>query len=216
MSLAFYRKQATLWPRVLLSWLGILLPLLLLGALSEDVWEGEALRFDAPILVRLHAHSSLGMDSAMVGLSRIGGGALLFVSALWVVWLIKEKRVAWARFLGVGVGGAALLDLAAKLVFGRARPDLWLSIAPESDYSFPSGHATLSSAFVACALVLLWRGTDSKLARIAGTTCGLLFVAGVGISRLYLGVHFPSDVLAAWTASALWVVLVKTFLFQPR
>ena len=97
----------------------------------------------------------------------------------------------------------AILD-AAKQLFARERPSLWASIAPEDNFSFPSGHA-MGSMTLACVLVLLawptrWRWW------VAGAMA--LFVPMVGLSRVYLGVHWASDVAAGWAAGAAWAVLV--------
>ena len=95
-----------------------------------------------------------------------------------------------------------LISTVSKLIFGRARPELWESIVSESTYSFPSGHAMASMATVAALLVLYRR--RSALPWIA--MAGVIYVIAIGFSRLYLGVHYPSDVLAGWAASIAWVV----------
>ena len=98
--------------------------------------------------------------------------------------------------------GAALMNLLAKHVFSRVRPDLWLSLIPETTFIFPSGHAMQSMA-VGCGLVLLlWQSRWRTLMIVVAT----LFVIAVGTSRMYLGVHYPSDILAGWSASFAWVM----------
>ena len=89
----------------------------------------------------------------------------------------------------------------AKILFQRARPALWLSPAPEQDYSFPSGHAMLSVAIAGSLIALAWPTRLRWPALIGGT----MSVVGIGLSRLYLGVHFPSDIMAGWCAALLWV-----------
>jgi membrane-associated phospholipid phosphatase len=98
--------------------------------------------------------------------------------------------------------GSLALNLAAKAYFARTRPDLWLSLAPETTYSFPSGHA-MGSATLAVALALLAWHTPWRWPVAAA---GALFVVLVGLSRVYLGVHYPSDILAGWMAATAWVV----------
>ena len=191
------------------AWLLVALPLLVFAALGEDILDRETFRFDNPTLLWLHAHSNGFLDRAMLGFTLVGGGALLGVAAVWCVLLWTTDRKHDMAFVGWAMGGAAALNLTAKVIFARARPDLWLSLRPENDYSFPSGHAMLSSAFVLTALVLLWRSQASALAKRAGTIMGALFVLAVGLSRLYLGVHFPSDILAGWMASLAWVALLS-------
>ena len=200
------RSSAPLWTALLLTFGCVLLPLLIFGALAEDVWAREKFRWDNPVLQRLHAHATPGFDAFMLLASRLGGATVMlpFVIGITLLLWIKRRR-AEAGFLALAVGGACLLNIGAKLVFGRARPDLWLSIAPESDYSFPSGHAMLSMAVVASLLFLLWRSRAPHALRVLVMLLGVTFVGWVGLSRLYLGVHFPSDVLAGWCASLAWV-----------
>ena len=190
------------------AWLLVALPLLVVAALGEDILERETFRFDNPTLLWLHAHSNAYLDGAMLFFSQIGGGALLIPSAIWCLFLWARQQRRDALFVLLAMGGATALNLIAKLIFARVRPELWLSLAPKSDYSFPSGHAMLSSAFVLTALVLLWRSQTSIHIKRIATALSVLFVLAVGLSRLYLGVHFPSDILAGWCASLAWVALL--------
>ena len=139
--------------------IGIGLPLLLFGSLADEVWEGEGLPFDLPILRWLHGLAGPALDRLALALSLVGGPlpmialAALLTLGLW--W--RRQRHRAILFLAI-VGGSALLNLLGKIVFRRERPDLWLSLAPEGDYSFPSGHAMGSMALVAALVFLTWRG----------------------------------------------------------
>jgi membrane-associated phospholipid phosphatase len=95
-----------------------------------------------------------------------------------------------------------LLNLLAKSAFARVRPDFWVSLLPETTFSFPSGHAMQSMAVVAGLVALTWRGRW----RWPVALIGLCVVFLVGLSRIYLGVHYPSDILAGWTAALAWVI----------
>lgn len=180
----------------------VLVPLALVAALAEDVWTGEGLAFDKPILEALHARATPTLDTTMLFFSRVGAPVPMLVVFLTVVavLLLRRQRGA-ATFFVTAVAGAMALNFAAKLLVGRARPDLWVSLAPEYDYSFPSGHAMGSMATVAALIVLTWATRWRWLV----VTIGALFVALVGLSRLYLGVHYPSDVLTGWLAALAWV-----------
>ena len=194
------------WLALVLAFGGVLLPLGLFGALAEDVWEKQTFRFDDPTLLFLHAHASPRWDSIMLLASLLGGLRgmlpLIFAVAL-ALWFSKER--AQTRFVAFSVGGACFLNVAAKMLFRRVRPDLWRSIALETDYSFPSGHAMLSMAVVATLLFLIWNWRLPRALQWSATIVGIAFVAWVGLSRLYLGVHFPSDIIAGWCASLAWV-----------
>ena len=214
-----YSLQAR-WKRLFLAWAVVFAPLLAWGAIAEDVWERQSFRFDDPTLLWLHAHSNAWLDRLMLGLTRAGVYPLLIASALLFValWLLSRRHEA--TFVALCMGGASALNLVAKMIFHRTRPDLWLSLAPKHDYSFPSGHAMVSSAFVAMLLVMLWRATNSdskaKLWRAVAAVVGVGFVLAVGLSRLYLGVHFPSDILAGWLASLSWIALIRAITSRPN
>lgn len=192
---------------------GVLVPLLLFGSLGEDILEGDAFPWDAAILRALHARATPGLDSAAIALSRVGGPLVMtgIVVAVILVLLRRARRGA-AAFVGVAVGGATALNFVAKLAFQRQRPDLWLSLRPEQDYGFPSGHAMGSMALFVALAIVLWRTRW----RWPFLVLGGAFVAGVGLSRLYLGVHFPSDVLAGWCASLAWVSGVRALATVPH
>jgi undecaprenyl-diphosphatase len=197
------------WKRLSVLLLCILLPLLLVGALAEDVLEG-GLPWDVPILRWVHGSSTAGLDRVMIVITRLGYAWGTVPLALGVLaTLVARRRWSRARFFTVAVGGAMAINGLAKLVFRRVRPSLWTSLTPETSYSFPSGHAMGSMALVAALLVLAW----PTRARWWVPVPGALFVLLVGISRVYLGVHYPSDVLAGWAASLAWVTGVAWLAF---
>ena len=189
---------------------GVLVPLFLFGRLADEVLEQEPLAFDKPILLFLHSHTTPWLDTLMLALSLAGYSYGVVPVAIAVpVYLFWRRRWGDAVFWSLALGGAGLINLGAKAFFGRIRPDLWLSPAPETTLSFPSGHAMGSMACVAAALVLVWPTAWRWPALILGG----LFVLGVGVSRIYLGVHYPSDILAGWAAALSWVFGVSLILY---
>jgi membrane-associated phospholipid phosphatase len=202
--------------RLLVLFAGVLIPLYLFGELADEVVEREIFPFDVPVLLFMQHHATPFMDQAMLAFSRMGSAPSLATVNI-LIFLIFALRRHWAKafFWGMAVGGAAILNVAAKHVFLRSRPDLWVSIAPESTYSFPSGHAMQSMAVVAALVVLGWRHRWIGW----GIAIGGLFVLLVGLSRIYLGVHYPSDILAGWSASLAWVlglsVVLHAHLHKP-
>ncbi len=191
--------------RLLLVFIGLLLPLWGFAELADEIHEQEAIAFDEPILRFAHEMAREGFDRFFVLISRAGyqWGVVPFDIAL-VLLLTALRRYREATFAAVALGGSALLNLAAKPAFARARPALWESIAPEANFSFPSRHA-MGSMTLACVLVLLaWR-TRWRWPLLLAL---LPFVVLVGLSRVYLGVHYPSDILAGWAAAMAWAVAV--------
>jgi membrane-associated phospholipid phosphatase len=203
--------------RLLLVFLGVLVPLIGFGALAEDVWTTERIAWDVPILMFMYQNSSPVITATMIFFSEIGyAWGVLPIDLLIFGFLLVRRRWGDAVFWMLAVGGAALLNIVAKLTFQRTRPDLWLSPSPETTFSFPSGHAMGSMALVSTLLVLLWPTRWRWPALILGS----IFVLLVGVSRVYLGVHYPSDILAGWCASLVWVLGISTVLYgrlvKPR
>jgi membrane-associated phospholipid phosphatase len=122
------------------------------------------------------------------------------------VWLWSRGRGRAARQLVVGLVGAQLLSSGAKLVVARPRPVLPHPLAHATGYSFPSGHALLTTTAVLLALGLANLGRGFKL--YAGASLALLTVLAVGTSRVVLGVHYPSDVIGGLAMGAVWVLAV--------
>lgn len=189
--------------RLALVFLGVLLPLLIFGKLANQVWEREGFVWDRPVLLAIHAHASPSNDALAVFVSSIGNvhfiAPLAAVFTLWLLWTRTYRR---AVLFVLGLGGAAALNLLAKFAFQRHRPDLWVSPTPEFDYGFPSGHAMGTMALAVSLALIAWPTRWRWVVLLLGVGFSLL----VGFSRLYLGVHFPSDVLAGWSAAIAWVL----------
>jgi undecaprenyl-diphosphatase len=189
--------------RLLGAFLLIALPLWGFAGLVEELREGGGFFFDQPILLALHQLATPGIDAFFVTVSKLGYQlGVVPVDACILAWLAYRRRYRDGLFFGLAVIGSMLVNMAAKGHFTRFRPDLWVSIAPELSYSFPSGHA-MGSATLATAVVLLLWPTRWRWWAFGS---GIVFVLLVGMSRVYLGVHYPSDILAGWCAAIAWVL----------
>jgi undecaprenyl-diphosphatase len=190
--------------------IGIVLPLAVVGLLVERVWRGEDLVWELELMRSVHHREGPILDVPAIGLSIVGTGAVLAVIVTAaVIVLVRCGRRADAVFLVVAVGGAAVIENVAKLIVRRPRPELWEPVWSAHGYSFPSGHATTSMALAAAATALAW-DTRWRWWAFAG---GAVFTLSVGASRVYLGVHHPSDVIAGWCAGLAWVsglILLRT------
>lgn len=164
---------------------------------------------DREILAALHAAQRPWLGALLVPASWLGSIVVLLPVALALSWWQRGRAATRLALLApLGVGGAWLLAHAAKLLVARPRPDLFEPlVAMPADLSFPSAHAAQASAF-AIAVVLAF-GRARPLAAIVAAT---VFVCTVALSRVYLQVHYPTDVLAGlvlgagWTAG-LWLLL---------
>jgi len=121
---------------------------------------------------------------------------------------VRPARGRDATFVALAYGGALALDGLVKIVFHSARPHLWASPTPETGYGFPSGHAMGSMGLLAARVALAWSTRWRWPAHVAG----VLAIAAIGLSRLYLGAHYPSDVLGAWAAALAWVIGLRLVL----
>lgn len=185
---------------------GVLLPLLLFGTVAGEVVDKEPFSFDDPLLMFVHGHATPLFDSLMYFFTTAGSAFVLGPLVLVVfVFLMRQSKRTPATFIAVAVGGTWLINFLSKQAFGRVRPDLWVSIVRETTYSFPSGHAMSSMAVATALTFLLWKTRWKWMALVAGGA----FVFMVGLSRVYFGVHYPSDIVAGWAASLAWVAGVK-------
>jgi undecaprenyl-diphosphatase len=189
--------------RILLLLVGICLPLLGFGKLAEEIWEKEnGFPWDVPLLMWIHQGAKPQIDflaSALTQSSDVLSITILFV--LTAAILVFQQRWRSLSFFTVAILGTGIINRVAKLLLQRVRPHLWQSPAPEFDYGFPSGHAMISMAFVV-ALVIL----SPRKRRWWAIIGGAVYVLMIGWTRLYLGVHYPSDIAAGWLAAIAWVV----------
>ena len=200
------------WRQLLVAFLGVALPLALFAELAEEVREAEPFGFDEPLLRFAQYYASPALDRAMLLASQLGyAWGVIPADLLLALGLLAFGHVRRGVFFVLAVGGSALLNLFAKAVYQRERPDLWLSIAPEHTFSFPSGHAMGSATLATAVVVLCWHTAW----RWPMLLLGVGFVLWVGASRVYLGVHFPSDILAGWAAAVTWVCAV-TLIVRPN
>lgn len=159
------------------------------------------------------AISSSGTTTLLKIITFVGGPTILLpLSLLVAIALIHRRRLHSGLFLLAAVAGAYLLEEAAKAAWHRKRPDLWPSLAHARGYAFPSGHATGSTAFALALVVLAWRTRYRVLALVLGPA----FALAVGLSRIYLGVHYPTDVGAGWFLGTAWVAALAAAMIRWR
>jgi undecaprenyl-diphosphatase len=139
--------------------------------------------------------------------TNIGGtaGLATLVSVVAALLLARHQRAS-AIFVVVTAGAGALLNLGLKLIFARARPDLASAIAEARWYSFPSGHAMSSFITFGALAYLVLRQPWPWVARSAGLSVAMTMVVLVGLSRVYLGVHWASDIAGGWSAGTVWLI----------
>ena len=209
--LSFLKRLLTKhWRSLLLLLIGVFLPLQVFGELAEEVWENEGgFPWDVPLLLAIRTTARPQLDVFAVTLTKFGVFWGVFpVAAVVVLILFRQRRWRSLAYLTTTLLGSIVINRTAKVLLHRVRPHLWESPAPEFDYGFPSGHAMSSMTLVAALLILTWHSRW----RLPVLVVGGLFVLTIGWTRLYLGVHYPSDILAGWMASVAWAVGVSVLL----
>lgn len=193
------------WQILAILFIGLVSCGWLFGIIADEVVEGDTLSYDVAILRWIHQAHSLWLDQAVPILTHLGGVITVAVVAL-VAFLVAVyyRRRRTALIIGLGVGGAALLNIILKALFQRDRPSLWERLVVEHSYSFPSGHAMASSALAFSIIIALWPTRYRYWALIIGSS----YMVMIALTRMYLGVHYPTDIIAGWSVSALWVLLV--------
>lgn len=179
--------------------------LVLAGAWAVDRWP---FGFDRAIILGLRAwHGPAWLPGAAVAVTALGGGTVLSIVVAIVAGLLMMKRLwltALAVVLASATGGWAV-DL-IKHAGLRNRPDLVAHLVPASGYSFPSGHAASSAVVYLTLAALGGQVTTDRAVRRYLLVVAVLLVGAIGCSRVYLGVHWPSDVLAGWSFGTLWAL----------
>jgi undecaprenyl-diphosphatase len=199
--------------RLAVAFLFYLFPVLLFAKIATEFPERSTTQADTAMLEWLHRFASPALDQLAVLITNCGGPAgvvVLTTVSVATLFLLRHRRPAIILLLGVG--GAALINTILKLSFQRARPDLWVTVVKETSFSFPSGHAMISAALAFSVMYILWYTRW----RWWAVGLGLLYTFTIGLSRLYLGVHYPTDVLAGWAVGFAWVVIVRAVLRQSR
>ena len=178
--------------------------LFLFAWLGREMLEGDTRSFDDAVRSWVHQFASPGMTRTMNAISLLGYNVLILELVIAFVVFAKLRWRRAAVWLAVAMTGALLLDLALKYAYHRPRPTAFFGIAPSS-YSFPSGHALCSLCFYGVLAGLLSARIKSRPWRVAVWAAAAVLIIAIGLSRIYLGVHYPSDVLAGYLAATVWV-----------
>jgi len=198
-------KPTPLFEAAILASLGAaVLALFLFAWLGNEMLQGDTQHFDQMIREWVHRYASPGMTSAMNAISLLGYNILIVELAIALAifaWLRWRRALLW---LAVAMTGSLVLDLTLKYIYHRTRPTAYFGMAPHS-YSFPSGHAMSAFCFYGVLAGLLSARIKSLALRTVVWFVAAALVIAIGISRIYLGVHYPSDVVAGYLAATVWV-----------
>jgi len=218
--------RKTEWQNVaghLKSWTPTLLVAALLfgfALIAQEVAEGEPLAFDRWLMVAFRHGSDLShpigppwLLDVVRDITALGSTAVLalLVTAVTTFLLATGKRHAGLFVLTTVLSGA-ILNTLLKLAFARARPDIVIPLTQVSTLSFPSGHAASAAVCYLTLGLMLAQTQASRTVRFHLITTAIILAVLVGVSRIYLGVHYPSDVLAGWCFGAGWALICQMFM----
>ncbi len=207
-----YRSLEELVPFFMLALIAALLAGF--GKLAGEVAEGDTRRFDEAILRALRNPADLAdpigplwLEQVMRDVTSLGSFTVLTIVTLGAIgYLIIDGKRRAALFVLFAVAGGALLSDLLKHVFARPRPELIAHLVDVKTLSFPSGHAMLSAVTLLTLGALLTRVQTRKRLKAYLIGTAILLTLLVGASRVYLGVHWPTDVFAGWCAGAAWAM----------
>jgi undecaprenyl-diphosphatase len=214
------------WLADLVAWFGsasaraltvfafIALLLLAFAGLADEVAEGDARWLDERLMLALRTADRtdpigpLWLESAMVDITALGGFTVLaLLSALAAGYLGIQRDWRAAALVIASASGGALISEGLKVGFARPRPDLVAQIVETTSMSFPSGHAMLSAVVYLTLGAMLARVQKRSALKAYVVLGAIALTLAIGASRVYLGVHWPTDVLAGWCLGAAWALL---------
>jgi undecaprenyl-diphosphatase len=183
--------------------------------LTDEVFEGSTAAFDDTVRNYVHTFARAWLTTLMIWISFLGSTIFLTAaSAAAVLIFVFVKRWHSAIIMAATMIGASILNYVLKETFHRARPIPYFDLPAPVSFSFPSGHALCSACFYGILCWLLASRMEGRGKKFAFWLAAMTMSGLIGLSRVYLGVHFASDVLAGYAAAAVWlsaVVLADSF-----
>ena len=188
-----------------------------LALLATEVMRGETSAFDRLIITALRDPADLGvtrgprwLGSAMIDITALGGTTILTaITIIVAVHLLIARKARLALLVAIGVTGGAIGSTLLKALVARPRPDIVRHLVEVDTMSFPSGHAMNSAIVYLTLAALLARSQRSRSIRAYLMAVAFALTLTIGFSRVYLGVHWPSDVVAGWSVGAAWALLMS-------
>ena len=192
---------------VVIGLAGLIASLVVLGSIAQGVRTQEVFALDTWATPFLHGIASPGLDALMHAFTDMGSSLVLVPMFIIVsAWLLWKHRYGAALFLTVGGGGALIIEGTMKLFFERPRPQLaYAHVLP--DYSFPSGHTMNAVVFYIALALILWSVFGHRVGKL-GLLLAVALAFGVGVSRIYLGYHYLTDVVGGLLAGIAWLLVV--------
>jgi undecaprenyl-diphosphatase len=192
---------------VVTGFVGLIASLVVLGSVAQGVRAQEVFALDAWATPFLHGIASPGMDTVMLGLTSMGSSLVIVpLFVLSVALLARNRRYGAALFLAIASGGGLFIQATMKLFFQRPRQQLdWATVLP--DYSFPSGHTLNAFVFYVAVALILWSVFGRRVGMLS-VVLAVVLAIGVGMSRIYLGYHYLTDVMGGILSGIAWLIIL--------
>lgn len=191
---------------------------ILFGYLASMISDRSIDRFDAAIIGVIQGMETPRLTKFLQFITMLGWGYPVIILTIGVlahlIFVLKYRRQAFLYF--VVVAATPTLNIVLKAYFQRERPMIH-RIMEANGYSFPSGHSMIAFSFYSVLAYILWKNVQSRNGKRMLVIGSGMMILLIGISRIYLGVHYPSDVLGGFLASAIWVIVaIATFRWLER
>lgn len=202
-------KKASFLAIILIAGLGIAsIFIWLFLELAEEILENELRRFDTSVIASFNAIKTPALDAIYTGITELG--SVWFLSTLSILMILllwfKAKNKWGTLFFIIAIGGNGALTWLLKQVYERGRPSINEAI-DAIGFSFPSGHSMGSIVFYGFLIYLIVRSGHNKVIKIVSSIALIMLILSIGTSRIYLGAHFPSDIIGGFLAGTIWLIL---------
>jgi undecaprenyl-diphosphatase len=183
--------------------------LLLFTWLAQEMLASRIQQFDITVRSNIHQHATPLLTTIMSFVTNLGDWPVMMFGTIGLLLLFWYRGARdYIQLTLIAMTGAGILDGTLKLAFHRLRPDPFFGVRPNT-YSFPSGHALTSLCFYGLVAGMLSLRLEKTWQQIAVWTVAAALIATIGFSRIYLGVHWPSDVLAGYAAAIMWMSAIR-------
>ena len=184
--------------------------------LTQELFEDKKVELlDQKILFFISNYRTPNLTSIFINITKFGSFlylSLLFILVAVFLWKRGEKKIIW--YLLIGNVGAAIILFSLKNFFSRIRPSVVSRLVEVGGFSYPSGHSFGATTFYLILMFISWRFVKPWRSRILFTLIFFIIILLISFSRIYLGVHYPSDVLSGFFLGVAWVIFLTSFFFR--